>query len=183
MTTVNGNLQDGDWRAYMIYETESTRETYTVKVTSAGTYISNVTWINQAWSTTVSATGQSSVSKSIGATYLTKGDRKKLVSATFKWNRGTSSSTKTDAVKASRQPSSMYKSNASISLYAVWKKTLTLSYSSAEGTGATGLPQPQSADIYNSTSSYIFTIPSEAPSRDLYEFLGWSTDEAMPTVS
>ena len=39
MTTVNGNLQDGDWRAYMIYETESTRETYTVKVTSAGTYI------------------------------------------------------------------------------------------------------------------------------------------------
>lgn len=91
MTTVNGNLQDGDWRAYMIYETESTRETYTVKVTSAGTYISNVTWINQAWSTTVSATGHSSVSKSIGATYLTKGDRKKLVSATFKWNRGTSS--------------------------------------------------------------------------------------------
>lgn len=256
MTTVNGNLQDGDWRAYMIYETESTRETYTVKVTSAGTYISNVTWINQAWSTTVSATGQSSVSKSIGATYLTKGDRKKLVSATFKWNKGTSSSTKTvtvrtvntttgnsstakveitvpaltkytvryysnggtgapsqqakyygrdlkissvkpkrtgwtflgwaesaDAVKASRQPSSVYKSNASISLYAVWKKTLTLSYSSAEGTGATGLPQPQSADIYNSTSSYIFTIPSEAPSRDLYEFLGWSTDETVPTVS
>ena len=77
----------------------------------------------------------------------------------------------------------MYKSNASISLYAVWKKTLTLSYSSAEGTGATGLPQPQSADIYNSTSSYIFTIPSEAPSRDLYEFLGWSTDETVPTVS
>lgn len=256
MTTVNGNLQDGDWRAYMIYETESTRETYTVKVTSAGTYISNVTWINQAWSTTVSATGHSSVSKSIGATYLTKGDRKKLVSATFKWNKGTSSSTKTvtvrtvntttgnsstakveitvpaltkytvryysnggtgapsqqakyygrdlklssvrpkrtgwtflgwaesaDAVKASRQPSSVYKSNASISLYAVWKKTLTLSYSSAEGTGATGLPQSQSADIYNSTSSYIFSIPSAVPSRDLYEFLGWSTDEAAQTVS
>ena len=69
------------------------------EVTSAGTYISNVTWINQAWSTTVSATGQSSVSKSIGATYLTKGDRKKLVSATFKWNKGTSSSTKTVTVR------------------------------------------------------------------------------------
>ncbi|MEI3503791.1 MAG: InlB B-repeat-containing protein [Anaerovoracaceae bacterium] len=80
------------------------------------------------------------------------------------------------AVKASRQPSSVYKSNASISLYAVWKKTLTPKTSSGQGTGATGLPQPQSADIYNSTSSYIFTIPSEAPSRDLYEFLGWSTD-------
>lgn len=70
------------------------------------------------------------------------------------------------------QPGGIYTGNEPYTYYAVWKKTLTLSYNANGGTGA---PSSSSADIYNATTSKAFTISSTVPTRDGYTFLGWGT--------
>lgn len=65
-----------------------------------------------------------------------------------------------------------YTANAGITLYAIWEKTITLTYNENGGSGA---PFIQSVDIYNATTSYKFTISSRKPTRSGYTFLGWST--------
>lgn len=66
-------------------------------------------------------------------------------------------------------------SNAAATLYAIWKKTLTLSFSANGGGGS---PASLTGDVYNATTSYTFTIPTTVPSLSLHEFLGWSTSAA-----
>lgn len=73
-----------------------------------------------------------------------------------------------------------YTTNAEITLYAIWKKTITLSYNTNGGGTA---PSSQNATVYNATTSYKFTIPSATPSRTGYTFLGWSTSSAATTAS
>lgn len=64
-----------------------------------------------------------------------------------------------------------YTANASNTLYAIWKKTITLTYNANGGSGA---PAAQSGTVYNATTSYTFTISTSSPTRTGYTFLGWS---------
>lgn len=73
-----------------------------------------------------------------------------------------------------------YTANTSITLYAIWKKTITLSYNANGGSGA---PSSQSATVYNSTTNYKFTLSSTKPTRTGYTFLGWSTSNTATSSS
>lgn len=73
-----------------------------------------------------------------------------------------------------------YTANASDTLYAIWEKTITLSYNANNGSGA---PSSQSQTIYNATTSYKFTISSTKPTRTGYTFLGWSTSNTATSSS
>lgn len=77
--------------------------------------------------------------------------------------------TSSDTV-VSYNPQSVYTANGSIILYAIWKKTLTLSYNA---NGGTGKPSNQSKTIYNTTKSASFSIPKVIPTRQNYAFKGW----------
>lgn len=90
------------------------------------------------------------------------------------WNTNSGATTAQYANKAT------YTANAAINLYAIWRKQLTLSYNANNGSGA---PGAQSAYVYNSTTSYKFTIPSTRPTRTGYTFLGWSTSSTATTAS
>ena len=73
-----------------------------------------------------------------------------------------------------------YTSNASVTLYAIWSKTITLTYNANGGSGA---PSSQSATVYNATTSYNFTLSSGKPSKTGYTFLGWSTSSTATSSS
>ena len=64
-----------------------------------------------------------------------------------------------------------YTANAADTLYAIWKKTITLTY---DANGGSGAPSSQSADVYNATMSKTFTLSSTYPTRIGYTFKGWS---------
>lgn len=73
-----------------------------------------------------------------------------------------------------------YTVNAGTTLYAIWKKTITLSYNANGGSGA---PGSQSATVYNATTSNKFTISSTKPTRTGYTFAGWSTSNTATSSS
>ncbi|MCM1363382.1 MAG: InlB B-repeat-containing protein [Ruminococcus sp.] len=73
-----------------------------------------------------------------------------------------------------------YTKNASITLYAIWRKKITLTYNANGGSGA---PSSQSAYVYNSNTSYKFTVSSTKPTRTGYTFLGWSTSKSATTAT
>lgn len=73
-----------------------------------------------------------------------------------------------------------YTANASDELFAIWKKTITLSYNANGGSGA---PSSQSATVYNATTHYTFTISSTKPTRTGYTFLGWNIVNTATTAS
>ena len=73
-----------------------------------------------------------------------------------------------------------YTANASATLYAIWKKSITLSYNANGGSGA---PSSQSATIYNATTSYSFTLSSTKPTKTGHTFLGWSTSSTATSAS
>lgn len=73
-----------------------------------------------------------------------------------------------------------YTTNASDTLYAIWKKTITLTYNANGGSGA---PSASSATVYNATTSYSFSIKSTKPTRTGYNFKGWSkSSTASPSA-
>lgn len=90
------------------------------------------------------------------------------------WGTSTTDTTVDYAAGAS------YTANAGDTLYAIWKKTITLSYGANNGSGA---PSNQTASVYNATTSYKFTISSTKPTRTGYTFLGWSTSSTATTAS
>ena len=65
-------------------------------------------------------------------------------------------------------------------LYAIWKKTITLTYNA---NGGTGVPNSQSTIVYNATTSFKFPISSTKPTRTGYTFLGWSTSDSATSSS
>lgn len=73
-----------------------------------------------------------------------------------------------------------YTWNQSCTLYAIWSKTITLTYNANGGTGA---PSSQSVTIYNATTNYKFTLSSTKPTRTGYVFLGWSTSNTATSSS
>lgn len=75
---------------------------------------------------------------------------------------------------------STYTTNSAITLYAIWKKDITLTFDS---NGGTGQPSSQSATVYNATTSSEFTIPTTQPTRTGYTFKGWGTSSNSVTIS
>lgn len=88
--------------------------------------------------------------------------------------------TSASATSVAYAKGSSYTANSGTTLYAVWKKTITLTYNANNGTSA---PSSQSATIYNATTSYKFTLSSTKPTRTGYTFLGWSTSSTATTSS
>lgn len=88
--------------------------------------------------------------------------------------------TNKNATTAQYASGATYSANAGATLYAIWKKTLALSYN---GNGGSGVPSSQSATVYNATTSYSFTIPATIPTRTGYDFLGWSTSASATTAA
>ena len=88
--------------------------------------------------------------------------------------------TSSTATSATYSAGGSYTANASATLYAIFKRTLTLSYSANDGSGA---PSSQSATIYNNTTSYSFNIPTAKPTRAGYNFLGWATSASATSAS
>lgn len=84
------------------------------------------------------------------------------------------------ATSSSYSPSDSITLSSSDTLYAIWKKTITLSYNA---NGGTGVPSSQSATIYNATTSYKFTLSSTKPTRTGYTFKGWSTSSTATSAS
>ncbi len=72
-----------------------------------------------------------------------------------------------------------YTKNASDTLYALWKKTITLTYSANGGSGA---PNASSYTVYNDTKSHTFTISATKPTRTGYKFLGWNTSSSAASA-
>lgn len=73
-----------------------------------------------------------------------------------------------------------YTANTGATLYAIWKKSITLSYNNNGGSGS---PSSQTATVYNATTSYKFTLSSTKPTRSGYTFLGWSTSNTATSAS
>ena len=67
-----------------------------------------------------------------------------------------------------------------VTLYAIWRKTITISYNANGGTGA---PSTQTGNVFNNTTSMNFTIPSTEPTKEGYTFLGWSTNSTATTAT
>lgn len=76
------------------------------------------------------------------------------------------------ATAATYSAGGSYTANAGATLYAIWKKTITVTYDANQGSGE---PSSQSATIYNATTAYTFTLSSAIPSRTNYRFLGWAS--------
>lgn len=89
---------------------------------------------------------------------------------TFKgW--GTTSS----ATTVSYSAGGTYKTNSSITLYAIWEaKTYAVTYNANSGTGA--------PDNQTKTYGVSLTLSSKTPSRQKYTFKGWATSSSSNTV-
>lgn len=88
--------------------------------------------------------------------------------------------TSATATTAAYQPGGTYTSNSAITLYAIWKKDLTLTYDANNGTGA---PSAQTVTLYNADTSVNATISTVVPTRTNYTFLGWSTSSTATSAS
>jgi len=88
--------------------------------------------------------------------------------------------TSTTDTTPAKQPGDSYTSNASETYYAIWKKTITLSYNANGGSGA---PASSSSTIYNATTSKTFTISSTKPTKSGYTFVGWSKTSTATSAS
>lgn len=88
--------------------------------------------------------------------------------------------TSTSDTTADYSAGGSYTANASDTLYAIWEKTITLTYNANGGNSA---PDSQEATVYNATTNYKFTISSTKPTRTGYTFLGWSTSNTATSSS
>ena len=82
--------------------------------------------------------------------------------------------------------SALYNSGQSVSinsdttLYAIWEKSITLSY---DANGGVGAPASDSVKIYNSTTNHEFNVSNVKPLRSDYTFMGWSTNSSAKSAS
>jgi uncharacterized repeat protein (TIGR02543 family) len=88
-------------------------------------------------------------------------------------------STSSTATSATYSPGDSITLSASDTLYAIWKKTINLTYNA---NGGTGVPSSQSASVYNANTSYTFTLSNTKPTRSGYTFVGWSKYNTTETA-
>lgn len=91
------------------------------------------------------------------------------------WNNGSSASSDVEY-----NPGSNFTNNANGKMYAIWKKTLTLSY---DANGGSGAPAASSATVYGYSPSKAFTVSSTQPTSMDEQFLGWSTSKSATASS
>lgn len=128
-------------------------------------------WSIKTYTVSYNANGGSGAPSSQTKTYGTALTLSSTVPTRSGWTFvgwGTSATATTKSYSAGGS----YTSNAAITLYAIWSKTLTLSYSANGGSGA---PSSQSTTIYNATTSATFTISSTKPTLASSNFQGWAT--------
>ena len=83
--------------------------------------------------------------------------------------------TTSDATTVSYSAGGTYKTNSSITLYAIWEaKTYAVTYNANSGTGA--------PDNQTKTYGVSLTLSSKTPSRQKYTFKGWATSSSSNTV-
>ena len=66
-----------------------------------------------------------------------------------------------------------------VTLYAIWQKTITISYNANGGEGA---PNSQTGVLYNSQASVSIKLSSTKPTRAGYTFNGWGIEENSSEV-
>ena len=71
------------------------------------------------------------------------------------------------------------KNGAVVTLYAIWQKTITISYNANGGEGA---PNSQTGVLYNSQASVSIKLSSTKPTRAGYTFNGWGIEENSSEV-
>ena len=91
------------------------------------------------------------------------------------WSTSSSATSATYCTGTNHTTNNTYSSNADLTLYAIWSKTITLSYNQGSITGASNIPANQSVTIYNATTSTPFTISSQTPTLQYYKFTGWNS--------
>ncbi len=86
-------------------------------------------------------------------------------------------STSVEAKQIDYYPNQVYQENSSVTLYAVWMESLSFYNIYYDANGGQG--EPQSAQILKGTNA---TISMQKPTREGYEFLGWSTNKQATTA-
>ena len=79
--------------------------------------------------------------------------------------------TNSSATSASYANKGTYTGNAAINLYAIWRKTITVTYDANGGSGAPGV---STGYAYNSATSTSITISNTVPTRTGYSTDGWA---------
>lgn len=134
---------------------------------SEAKFSGNITMSLSTYTVTYNANGgtgvPSSQTKTYGKTLTLSSTKPTRTGYNFvKWN------TKSDGSGTSYSSGGSYTKNASVTLYAIWKKkTYTVTYNSNGGTGA---PSKQTK-IYGIT----LTLSSTKPTRTGYDFVKWNT--------
>lgn len=80
--------------------------------------------------------------------------------------------TSASATSASYANGATYSANAGITLYAIWRKTITVSYNANGGSGA---PAAQTGYAYNNAYATSITLSGTVPTRTGYTCDGWAT--------
>ena len=89
-------------------------------------------------------------------------------------------STSSTATSASYSAGGSYTANAAATLYAIWRKTITITYNANGGSGA---PGASTGYAYNSNTSTSITLSGTKPTKSGYTFLGWSTNSAATSAT
>lgn len=89
-------------------------------------------------------------------------------------------STSKTATSAKYSAGGDYTENASVTLYAIWRKKITITY---DANGGTGAPAAQSGYVYNSATSKNFELSTTAPKKDGHIFRGWSKSKTADSAS
>lgn len=137
-------------------------------------------WSIQTYTVSYNANGGTGAPSSQTKTYGTALTLSSTVPTRSGWTFvgwGTSST----ATSKSYSAGGSYTTNAAITLYAIWSKVLTLSYS-ANASDGSGAPSSQSTTIYNATTSASFTISSTKPTLASSNFQGWATSSTATSA-
>lgn len=151
----------------------------TVDLTASGTYVVPAL---QSWTVYLNANGGTNGSKTSfvkyynTTAYFPAGSESPTRSG-WSWVGWGTSPTSTSPSYVSY---SAYTANAGATFYAIWRKTLYLSYNANGGSGA---PSQTSGNIYNSTAGMTFGISATKPTRAGYIFKGWSTSSSATSAS
>ena len=89
-------------------------------------------------------------------------------------------STSSTATSATYSAGGSYTSNSGATLYAIWRKSITVTYNANGGSGA---PSAQTGYAYNSATSASITLSSTKPTKTGYTCIGWSTSSTATTQS
>ena len=140
-------------------------------------------WTANTYTITYNANGGSGAPSAQSYTYASSGNV--TLSSTAPTRSGytflgwSTSSTATSATYSAG--GSFSKATASnTTLYAIWRKTITITYNANNGSGA---PSASTGYMYNADTGVSITLSSTIPTRTGYTFLGWSTSSSATSSS